>query len=388
MPNQGNRTEKKPRRKGSGSVFYDTPRKRWVGQLDITGASGRRQRKTFVATSESAARQRLNEARKAQERGERISTQRELTVGKHLELWLATGKASQLSAGTRRSYESAVKILIDEFGGKRLPDLTMEDCNGLWSRLEKAGNEATYINKIRACMRSALTQAKKNPRNNLVTNVAADSDPRAVQRKEKAHLTAEQVKCILESSKHDRLHCYWSIGILLGTRPSESFGLTWSSVDLDAGTVDITRQVVREKGKGWTLDELKTEASVRSLDLPAQLVGKLRKHKARQAAERLAAGEKWQDHDLVFTTLIGTPLHHQDINREWHKLRRECSIPTMPPYRLRHSAGDLLLAQGVPMDEVAAFLGHSSTYTTRRYYARYSKPHKKSWATAMEAVLS
>ena len=62
------------------------------------------------------------------------------------------------------------------------------------------------------------------------------------------------------------------------------------------------------RGKGDT----KTRKSRRVLKLPTRAVYALRAHRTRQAAERLAAGEMWREHDLVFCREDGTPLDLQE----------------------------------------------------------------------------
>jgi integrase len=39
---------------------------------------------------------------------------------------------------------------------------------------------------------------------------------------------------------------------------------------------------------------------------------------------------------------------------------------------LRHTAAVLMAENGVPMSEISQYLGHNSTETTERVYARYS----------------
>jgi integrase len=46
--------------------------------------------------------------------------------------------------------------------------------------------------------------------------------------------------------------------------------------------------------------ELGTLKSRRTLSLTPQMVEMLRRHRARQAAERMAVGEAWEDHGLIF----------------------------------------------------------------------------------------
>jgi hypothetical protein len=68
---------------------------------------------------------------------------------------------------------------------------------------------------------------------------------------------------------------------------------------------------VRVKG------DTKTRKSRRVLKLPTKAVQALCQHHTRQAAERLAAGEMWQEHDLVFCREEGTPLDRWHVRKEF-----------------------------------------------------------------------
>jgi len=54
------------------------------------------------------------------------------------------------------------------------------------------------------------------------------------------------------------------------------------------------------------------------------------------------------------------------------------------PHVLRHSAACIMVEAGVPMDEVAQYLGHSDVRTTFRIYARYSPDHLRTAAKSLE----
>jgi hypothetical protein len=43
------------------------------------------------------------------------------------------------------------------------------------------------------------------------------------------------------------------------------------------------------------------------------MVELLLRHRARQAAERMAVGEAWEDHGLVFSSEVGTPLDPDNV---------------------------------------------------------------------------
>src|SRR5690606_32951581 len=69
------------------------------------------------------------------------------------------------------------------------------------------------------------------------------------------------------------------------------------------------RTLTREK----TFAEPKTARSRRVIRLPASVVQALRAHRARQAEERLAAGARYENLDLVFATSEGRPLDERNL---------------------------------------------------------------------------
>jgi hypothetical protein len=85
---------------------------------------------------------------------------------------------------------------------------------------------------------------------------------------------------------------------LIGMRPEEVCGLRWAEdVDLDRETLTISNVrtlVWTEQGAQVVEKDPKTDAGKRTLPLPAPVVDSLRRFKATQAAERLAAGETYE----------------------------------------------------------------------------------------------
>jgi site-specific recombinase XerD len=96
---------------------------------------------------------------------------------------------------------------------------------------------------------------------------------------------------------------------------------------------------VRAKG------DTKTRKSRRVLKLPTRAVEALREHRKRQAAERLQAGEKWQDHDLVFLREDGTPLDRWQVRPEFAVITEAAGLGEQwAPRELRHSFVSILSA--------------------------------------------
>jgi hypothetical protein len=83
-----------------------------------------------------------------------------------------------------------------------------------------------------------------------------------------------------------------------------------------------------------------------------------------QAKDQLAAGERWTETGLVFTTRLGTGMNAANVRRD---LRRALAlVPGLDPAdwtprELRHSFVSLLSDAGVPLGDIAQLVGHSGT---------------------------
>jgi integrase len=104
--------------------------------------------------------------------------------------------------------------------------------------------------------------------------------------------TAEQSAAFLEAVAADGLSAAFMLS-LYGLRRGEVLGLRWSDVDLDAKTLTIRKTRVLVAGAGVVEGEPKTERGRRTLPLDDSLAASLRSLKARQARDRLAAGEAY-----------------------------------------------------------------------------------------------
>lgn len=93
----------------------------------------------------------------------------------------------------------------------------------------------------------------------------------------------------------------------------------------------------------------------------------MRKHHRAQVRERLAAGELWEDHGLVFCQPNGRPIDPRQDWAEWRSILREAVIEDAGTHVTRVSAATMLLELGVDIAVVQEVLGHSDVRTTRGY---------------------
>ena len=103
------------------------------------------------------------------------------------------------------------------------------------------------------------------------------------------------------------------------------------------------------------------------ITLPAPLITVLRQHKITQDSEREQAGELWDEYDLVFAQPTGRPIDPRRDWDDWVTVLDEAGIRRVRVHDGRHTAGTLLIEQGVHVRAVQEILGHADVRTTQRY---------------------
>ena len=352
----------------------------WTGAADITGADGTRRRRVVYAKSQAECREKLNEVLAEHQKGE-LPIGGRLTVEAWLRRWLDRGS---WGPRTYQHYEWLVtQHIIPEIGRKPLGKLSPSDVDALLKRKLAKGLAPRTVHHIRACLRNALTIAK---RDRLVTNNAAtDSRPVKAQRFEAKTLSPAQARMLLDHVKGDRLEALYVLATWTGMRQGEVLGLSWPDVDLETGRLQVRRQLQRLGGKPQ-LVQLKSESSRRTLPLIEPVAEALRQHQRGQRKERWAArrDDRW---DLVFTDPQGAPLEATAVLRAFQSHLAEAGLPKVRFHDLRHGAASLMAAKGVHPKIAQAILGHSNFSTTMDIYSHVGIEQQAEAFEAMASVL-
>jgi integrase len=204
-------------------------------------------------------------------------------------------------------------------------------------------------------------------------------------------LTMAEAEAVLQAAARSRMHAYIVVSLLTGARTEELRALTWDHVDLD-GDPDALLPVpphvavwrsVRAGG------DTKTRRSRRTLALPKRCVDALRDLRDRQDQEREAAGSRWQDNGLVFTTRYGTALNPANVRRDFRRgIQNAIGVDAQEwtPRELRHSFVSLLSDNDMPLEEISRLIGHKSTVVTELVYRKQIRPVMQSGAEAMDRI--
>ena len=367
------------RRRGrnEGSIYKDEAKGRWYGAVSLgygpDGKTWRRHKVSGRTRAEVAEKLKQLQA----ERDSGVQPERAYTVQRAVDDWLAEGLDGR-SARTVRLNHDVLKLVTAVIGGVELRKLTAHDVRRALVQVAAANSTRTVTLAHNALTR-ALRHAEAN--RHVAHNVAALVDtPKGQPGRPSKALTAEQAAAVLVAAEGSRLSAYVVLCLMTGIRTEEARALRWDHVDLDAASIAVWRSV-RLGG------DTKTSKSRRTLGLPQAVVEALREHRMRQDGEKVAAGELWRDYDLVFTTTVGTELDAANVRRYFRGICKAAGIgEDWTPRELRHSFVSLLSASGVPVEEIARLVGHSSSRTTEVIYRMELRPVLVKGAEVMDQI--
>ena len=389
-------TQAKGQRRGHGedSIYWDSSKRRYVGAVSLGFApAGARIRRKVTGRTKAEVRSKLRELHQEVDRG--LRPKQGYTVNDALDDWLAHG-LDGVSARTVTLYQGTiVPLLSEQMGMVKLRDLTAGDVQDALTAV--AARMSTRTVQI---SRNVLVRAiRRAERDGLAArNVAALVKPPKGQRggRPSKSLTLEQATALMEAATGTRLEAYITLSLLTGLRTEEARALLWDHVVAWAGG---QWQPVPEAGFDhkqfavlvWRSDraggDTKTPRSRRTLALARRCVAALRDHRARQAADRLAAGLLWQDHNLVFASTVGTPLDDHNVRRQFRKITESAGLgTTWVPRELRHTFVSLLSAHGVPVEAIALLAGHNQSATTELVYRHQIVPALTRGAEVMDQI--
>lgn len=178
----------------------------------------------------------------------------------------------------------------------------------------------------------------------------------------------------------------WILALTAGLRRGELAGLRWEDVDLDRAVLRIAVQRTTDSDYNIVSKEPKA-SSRRSEAVAEQMVTVLRRHRIRQAQERLAAGPAWQDSGLVFVDECGRGYHPQRITDLFHEAAAAAGLPRIRLHDLRHTSATLALVAGVHPKILQERLGHASIGMTLDIYSHVLAGMQHDAAAQVEGLL-
>jgi integrase len=404
------------RSKGSGGVSFEhrgepcrdktrhrTCTGRWVGQVETglkVGPDGKRRRghKRVYGATKTAVTDKLRVLHDELAKGiNRPAGAASYTVQQAVEAWLEHGLNGR-SPNTLRKNRIVLAPLLAILGPVKLRELTAGEVSAALNKVAESYSRAS-LSVAHLALKRAIRHAEAH---DLVgRNVAELVDtPRGQEGRPSKSLTLEQAAAVIAAGKiqgeskqlvpglqdnrrpPELITAYIVVSLMVGVRTEEARALTWEHVHLDGQPhVEVWRSV-REHG------DTKTRKSRRTIGLPQLAVEALRAWRKAQAAEQLAAGERWTGNDLVFASSIGTPLDSANVRKMFRTVCKAAGIGEgWTPRELRTSFVSIMSEQGVPVEEIARLVGHAGgSKVTETVYRKELRPVITTGAEVMDKV--
>jgi integrase len=313
------------------------------------------------------------------------------TLGEYLDSYLE-GATRNLRASTRRNYEDALLPVRERLGGRYLQSIEKADIEALVSWMLSAGRRRggragtglsarsvrLTLGRLTAALEVAVAERK------IGWNPARYVKPPAHTPRARETWTVAEVRAFLAASDADRLAACWRLS-LYGLRRGEVLGLRWRDIDLKAPALTITQARVLAGYEVRTVPP-KSRSGARTLPLDEALAGALKALKARQAAERLAAGEAYERTGYVAADELGRPVHPEWYTDEFHRVSDRAGVRRIRLHESRHTALTLMEHAGVPVSILAAWAGHYSGAFTLSQYVHANPDDLAAGRDALAAV--
>ena len=388
---RGNREgniRKRSKRRADGSIYVW-----WEGSIMVgRRADGKPDRRVVVGATREEVAAKLAELVTKKTRGELVPADR-ITLGAYLDAWFAHHKnfggpdGNGLRPATARNYEGLIKHHIKpRIGHLPLQKVGPDDLKRLYqAMLTEPGPKGRPVgirmaemahNMLHKAFADAVLEGKlpSNPCDRVA------SPPRTRYRAaDRPVLDKEEAAKVLEAVRDTRYYLPFLLAMATGMRRNEILGLTWDCVDLEAGIIHVRQQWNKRKDGSWGLVPPKTEAGVRDVPIPAEVVDALAAHKVTQEAQGLGS--------LVFDRGDGKPILPADVTHAWIRVRKDLGLPAnLRLHDLRGAYLTWLAERGVDPKTMAQLAGHADVKVTAEIYQRVTVRMLKKAARAVEGL--
>lgn len=304
-------------------------------------AEGKRHRERLYATDRAGAEA---EARRGWAAGDGSSW----TVGQVVNAYIADREAEGIASTQRQ--KDAWKAMRG-FWEPINPDLIDREMAQAYTARRKVG-QATLRYEL-SMLSVALRWARDKGKLKKAPEVWR---PAAPERKVR-HLSHKQFEKWYAEVKAPHARLYVLLGLYTMARPAAILELEWDRIDWERGEVDFNPKGRRQTKKRRPVVPLNDEL------LEALRVA----YEARQSPYVIERG--------------AGRVH--SVKKAFQAASQRSGIH-VTPYTLRHTGAVWAAEGGVPMAELAQFMGHDDSATTEKHYARFTPGHLRRVANAVQ----
>jgi integrase len=242
----------------------------------------------------------------------------------------------------------ALKPIAPVFGHLRPDQIDRPLCRAYRAQRHRQGVKDGTVIKELSTLRAALRwNDKATP---AIIELPASPPPKS------RHLSREQYRLLRDGAASPHLRLFIVLAYTTAGRASAILELTWDRVDLTAGMIRLGTGEHRVKGRATVpITESARDALVEASEAAQS------NYVVEYAGRRVLS-----------------------VKKAFQRAAVKAGVPWCTPHVLRHTTAVHMAERGVPMAEIAQYLGHSSVSVTYRVYARYGPDYLRRAASALE----
>ncbi len=247
------------------------------------------------------------------------------------------------------------KAVLEHFGSFRPDQISTALCRAYVVKREAADKSQGTIHTELGHLRSAMRFAVKERIIDRAPEIERPAKPTPKER----YLEKEEVSALINSASSP--HIALAIHLLFATagRVGAILDLTWDRVDFQRGIVNLR------------LDDAKTRKGRAIVPMNSGI----------RAALQTAHDAALSDYVIEYA---GGKV--KNIRKGFEAACRRAELEDVTLHTIRHSSAVAMVSNGVPLEKVAQYLGHSNVAITYQTYARFAPDHLQDAAEILDFV--
>lgn len=247
------------------------------------------------------------------------------------------------------------KAVLAHFGHYRPDQITTDLCRAYSRARMNAGISQGSVHTELGHLRSAMKFAERERIIGAAPYVERPAKPTPKER----FLTKEEVQRLIDSA--DAPHIGLAIHLLFGTagRVGAVLDLTWDRVDMQRGVINLR------------LDDARTRKGRAIVPINRGLLAALQTAKDSALSDHVV---EWGGGRVA------------SIRKGFEGAVRRSGLRDVTLHTIRHSSAVAMVSNGIAIEQVAQYLGHSNTAITFSTYGRFAPNHLTDAADVLDFV--
>lgn len=268
------------------------------------------------------------------------------------QLW----QAYQDEMGGRRQAAKVAQVgrnVLPVFGHLAPDQITADDCRAFIAARRHAGRKDATIRTEMGCLRTCLSWAAKSRLIDAAPRIVMPQTPQPRAR----YLTHDEVNRLLDAAGDPHIKLAIILMVTTAGRIGALLELTWDRVDLGRRIIRLaTNDIGPKKGRA-------------TVPINDTLMAALQTAHSADVSDYVI---EWGGRK------VGS------IKTGFNAAVKRAGIEHCTPHDLRRTAGRFMAEAGVPIEEIAQYLGHSNPNVTRSTYSRFSPEYLRKAASALD----